>query len=159
MSKNKYKSIIKKKIIDSVFTTLKQKQEGHSKIKNIVYSEFKAQGYMKSHMLNNHETSLLFSLRSRTTKAFKANFPYHIDQMCPFGCGELDTPEHCLMCGKITREESQFKNTNYKDIFSQSVSKQVPIVQLIATLLERREVASALSTGPSHGPIQDNDSN
>ena len=72
---------------------------------------------------------------------------------------ELDTPEHCLMCGKITREESQFENTNYKDIFSQSVSKQAAIVQLIATLLERREVASALSTGPSHGPIQDNDSN
>ena len=84
-----------------MFAKLKLKQEGHSKIAHIVYSKYKTQGYMKSHVLNNHEVFVLFSLRSRTTNQFKANFPFNSYQMCPLGCDDLDTPEHCLVCRKI----------------------------------------------------------
>ena len=78
---------------------------------------------MKSHVLNNHEASLLFSLRSRTTKQFKANFPYNSNQMCPLGCDDLDTPGHCLVCRKITPGEMDTHNTKYDDIFRQNVLK------------------------------------
>ena len=150
MTKLEYILLVKKKINDNVFEKLKIKQKGHSKIKNISYSELKTQGYMKSPMLNNHEASLLFSLRSRTTKDFKANFPYFSNQMCPLGCDELDTPEHCLVCRKLTHGESHLENTSYNDIFSQSVVRQAAVVQLIVSLLERREDASASETGPSN---------
>ena len=158
MTKLEYKLLVKKKIYDNVFEKLKIKQKGHSKIKNISYSELKTQGYMKSPMLNNHEASLLFSLRSRTTKDFKANFPYFSNQRCPLGCDELDTPEHCLVCRKLTHGESHLENTSYNDIFSQSVVRQAAVVQLIVSLLERREDASASSTGPSCSPAEDNNS-
>ena len=60
-----------------VFDKLKKLQEGPSKIIHICYKNFKVQSYMTSHTLNNHELSLLFSLRSRTASIFKANFPYN----------------------------------------------------------------------------------
>ena len=115
------------------------------------------QNYLKSHMLNNHEASLLFSLRSKSTREFRANFPYYIDQQCVMGCPELDTPEHCIECVKLNPKEAQ--DINYEDLFSESFEKQVAITKLFSSLLERREDASALHTGPSHGPLQDNDSN
>ena len=78
-SKQEHKTIVKKKIKEHIFEKLKLQQEGHSKIRDICYKEFKSQEYLKTHILNNHEVSLLFSLRSRTAKQFKANFPFPRD--------------------------------------------------------------------------------
>ena len=110
------------------------------------------QQYLKSHLFNNHEASLLISLRSRTTREFKANFPYNADQMCPMRCLELDTPEHCLTCDPIYPKETRNYNIKYEDIFSETVSKQSDVTKLFASLLEKREDASALDTGPSIHP-------
>ena len=107
------------------------------------------QQYLKSHLFNNHEASLLISLRSRTTREFKANFPYNADQMCPMGCLELNTLEHCLTCDPIYQKETRNNNIKNEDIFSKTVSNQSDVTKLFATLLEKREDASALDTGPS----------
>ena len=155
MSKMEFKTIVKNKIRDKVFSKLKQQQEDHTKINNICYSEFKTQGYLKNHMFNNHKAALLFSLRSRTTKDFKANFPYNAGQMCPAGCIELDTPEHCIICKNIVNEETNVENIIYEDIFSDSVYKQAAVVKLISSLLERREDASSSTTGPGCSPPED----
>ena len=104
-----------------------------------------------THQINNHEASLLFSLRSRTTKEFKANFPYNTNRLCPMGCKEEDTPEHCLDCTQLKLEETNVQDLLYEDIFSDNLSKQVAVVQLISSLLEKREDASA-STGPGCSP-------
>ena len=69
-SKAEYKIKVKHAVKQYVFWKLKTLQEGHSKISAICYKTFKT-----NHTLNNHEISLLFSLRSRTARAFKANFP------------------------------------------------------------------------------------
>ena len=69
-----YKNIIKSKIRDEVFKVLKTTQGTHTKVNQIVYNTFKIQEYMKSHMLTNHEVSLLFALRCRTFKSVKNNF-------------------------------------------------------------------------------------
>ena len=116
------------------------------------------QPYLKSSLFNNHEASLLISLRSSTSREFKAYFPFNIDNMCPMGCKEIDTPEHCLKCDPIYPNESRDPNIQYEDIFSDSVDKQADVTKLFATLLERREDASALETGPSHHPGEGDDS-
>ena len=109
-------------------------------------------------MLNNHEASLLFSLRSKSTREFKAKFPYNPDQMCVMGCAELDTPEHCLKCEKLSHDETQDTDIVYNDIFSETLSKQAAVTKLFTTLLERREDASSSPTGLSQSLMEGNDS-
>ena len=151
-SKQEHKTKIKQKIKTHVFANLKQKQEGHSKIRDICYEEFKPQEYLKTHLLNNHEVSLLFSLRSRTAKQFKANFPFNREQLCPIpGCIERDTQEHCLKCEKNSTTVTENIDIQYDDIFSSDITKQVAITKMFTSLLERREDASASTTaGPDH---------
>ena len=152
-SKAEYKLKVKSAIKQCVFKELKTLQEGHSKISNICYNKFETQSYMKNQTLNNHEVSLLFALRSRTARAFKANFPYHAEQLCPLGCPDLDSQEHCLLCDKLTT--SRDSSIVYESIFSEDTTKQSEAVKLFATLLERREEASSLITGPSCCPLWD----
>ena len=90
------------------------------------------QPYLKSPLFNNHEASLLISLRSRTNREFKANFSFKIDNMCPMGCVELNTPEHFWTCDPICPKDSRDLNINYEDIFSDSGSKQADATKLFA---------------------------
>ena len=124
ISKSEYTHIVKTKIKENVFARRRFKQEEHYKIRKIVYSDLKTQGYLKSHMMNNHEVSLLFSIRSRTTKQFKANFPYNVNQLCPMGCSDEDTPEHCLVCNQLRNEETQSLDVTYEELFSKDIARQ-----------------------------------
>ena len=112
------------------------------------------QNYLKSHMFNNHEASMLISLRSRTIREFGAKFPYNINQMCPMGCITEDTPEHILVCDHLNSEETRKQDIQYEQIFSDTVVEQAAATQLFVTPLERREDASILKTGPSHSSVQ-----
>ena len=137
----------------NMLAEMKHKQEGHSKIRDICYNNLKSQEYLKSHMFNNHEAFLLFSLRSRNWKLFIANFPYYNNQVCPNnGCEEIDTQEHCIDCDKIYHPETRTDNIEYSDIFRNDINKQSAVTKLFTSLLERREVASANSTGPQCCP-------
>ena len=60
------------------------------------------------------------------------------------GCKEEDTPEHCLDCTQLKLEETNVQDILYEDIFSEDIARQAAAVQLIASLLQRREDASAL---------------
>ena len=73
---------------------VKEKQLTHMKTGHIQYDRM--QKYLKSHLLNNHQASLLFSLKSKSTREFRPHFPYYIDQQCVLGCPELDTPEYLI---------------------------------------------------------------
>ena len=53
--------------------------------------------------------------------------------MCPMGCNEPDTPEHCIVCNKLDEEETNPRHIKYDDIFSENVYKQAAVVQLIAS--------------------------
>ena len=110
-------------------------------------------------MLNNHEASLLFSLRSQTTREFRANFPYNVNQLCVMGCSVPDTPQHCINCPQLQADEAYNENIRYEDLFSDILVKQTAVTKMFAALLERREEASSYFTGPSHGPVEGNDSN
>ena len=158
MTKSKYKTIVKNKIRDYTFKILREQQEGHTKIKHIQYNELCMQNYLKTHILNNQEASLLFSLRSQTTREFRSNFPYNSDQMCVMGCIELDTPQHCMNFPQLHHEEAHEKYIIYEDLFSDIISKQAAVTKLFSTLLERREDASSSYIGPSRSLLQGDDS-
>ena len=159
MSKTQFKTFVRNKVKDHTFRILNVKKETHIKISHIQYDQLNMQKYLKSPMWNNHEASLLFSLRSKSTREFRANFPYYADQMCIMGCLELDTPEHCIVCVKLTPIEQQNKDILYEDLFSDSTLKQAAITKLFSSLLERREDASASQAGPSQCPGEGKDSN
>ena len=75
-----FKKKVKAKMRDVALTYLKNLQQTHSKIKDIKYEKLKIQDYLKSPLFSNSETSLLFSLRSRTAETFKANYIKHVWQ-------------------------------------------------------------------------------
>ena len=85
------------------------------------------QDYLKSHMFNNHEASMLISLRSRTTREFGTNFPFNITQKNPLGCITEDTPEHILVCDHLNPEETRTSDIQYKQKISDNVSKQAAV--------------------------------
>ena len=62
--------------------------------------------YMKTHTLTNQEVALLFSLRSKTVKSFKANFSKlnNKNTTCPFCDTEDDTQEHALNCDEMNND-------------------------------------------------------
>ena len=151
-TKCEFKTRIKRSLRAHMFSELKDEQTQHSKISNICYQNFKMQEYLRTHKMNNHEVSLLFSLRSRSAKMFRANFPFYSDQNCQFCETEEDTQEHILKCEVIYPTNTRNSSIEYGDIFSEDVDRQAAITQLYATLIERREDASASTTGPSSCP-------
>ena len=89
---------VKAKMRDVALTYLKNLQQTHSKIKDIKYEKLKIQDYLKSPLFSNSETSLLYSLRSRTAETFKANYRnmYGNIVSCPLKCPQEDTQYHLL---------------------------------------------------------------
>ena len=75
--------------------------------------------------------------------------------MCPFGCNEPDTLEHCMVCNKLYQEETCPTNMKQEDIFSENVYKQAAVIKLKVSLLERRDDASSSTTGPGCSPAED----
>ena len=74
------------------------------------------------------------------------------------GCIDEDISEHCLVCNQLRNEETQSLDVTYEDIFSEDIARQAAAVQLIASLLQRREDASASTTGPGCSPAEDSNS-
>ena len=70
-TKGRYKARLKKHKKSLMLRELKTQQEQHKKISAICYDELKTQAYLKTHLLNNHEALLLFSLRSRLPNSLK----------------------------------------------------------------------------------------
>ena len=63
MTKKAFKSLVKLRINELVLTKLKQIKMSQSKGKEIVYSEFAVQKYLKSDRLSTKQKSLLLNLR------------------------------------------------------------------------------------------------
>ena len=143
-SSQDYKKIIKERIRQKVFNNLKAIQESHTKVKDIQYDTFKIQSYMKSHILTNHEVSLLFSLRSRTFRGVKNNFG--MKDRCSLGCPVLEDQEHWLMCGKTTFNSNT--DIQYSQLYG-TLEQQINIVKLFSLLEEERKELLERSTPSS----------
>ena len=96
MSKNKFKTVIDKKINTFAFQHLKQKAESHSKSLKILdeikdKTIAKRKTYLKENILQKNDCQLLFKLRSRMLDV-KTNFEklYNKDLSCRT-CRKADT--------------------------------------------------------------------
>ena len=124
-----YKKKIKSKINEAAFKYLKDLQQTHSKVKNVKYEKFETQQYLTSQLFTNKETSLLYSLRTKTTKIFKANFTslYNGNVECPLKCWDInrhepappDTQEHLFVCKKVNviSNNVAVSKSEYNDLF------------------------------------------
>ena len=144
-----FKSLIKSKVKEAAFNYLNMKLENHSKVKDIKYSKLETQKYLTSQLFTNKETSLLFGLRTKTARTFKANFSnlYGGKIACPLNCwntkyNELappDNQEHLLLCENIKLSSNNISRskTEYSNLFG-DIIKQKEIITLFTELLEER---------------------
>ena len=88
MNKLQIKTHIKTKVEQVVLSDLKRIQMSHSKIKDIKYTQFKIQPYLKSQDIKEEMKSLLFTLRSCMARNFKFNFSsiYKPNLRCQLNC-------------------------------------------------------------------------
>ena len=98
-------------------------------------------------MFTNDEASLLFSLRTKTARQFKGNFPHLTCIHCPLKCWVsyeapiIDSQEHILQCKKLSKIAMQdivHEKVEYSNLFS-NVKKQKETVLLIKVLLEEKD--------------------
>ena len=149
-SKQVLKRIVKRKVKEAAFKHLLQVKSKHSKVQNIKYTELTEQHYLKSILFSNEDANLLFSLRTKTSKYFKSNFP-NMEKSClhcPLRCWGvdevpiLDTQEHILLCKRLSNLKSSEVTTEkveYSFLFGE-IKKQKEIVTLIKLLLEEKQI-------------------
>ena len=159
MTKQRFKKIVKSKVLKAAFKFLKTLQQNHSKMDKISYDKFEMSSYMTSPQFSNDDMSLLLSLRTRTVRGIRSDFGglYH-DKNCPLGCGETDTLQNILTC-KVLKQQHASKDVTsseikYEDIFSSDIVKQKQVTELYRQLLDiRNNIISSLpvaTTGPVH---------
>ena len=160
MSKIDFKKIVKSKMRISVFETLENMKQGHSKVKDIIHSGLLyPQPYLTNPMFTNKQTSLLFNLRSSCVNEFKSNF---FTSSCPVCKTNSDTQQHALLCGEIKKymkkeDLVKLSAVAYTDIFSDT-KKQLQVTQVFNMIIQTRErlrtpplnpAYPGLSTGPA----------
>ena len=94
-TKEEYKKQVKEWVRKSAFKFFNKEREGHKKVKNIVYTDFRIQRYLTSKLFNKEERNLLFSLRSKCHQA-KLNFSKmnKNNLLCSLGCQKTEDQAH-----------------------------------------------------------------
>ena len=84
-NKKSFKKHVKNKMCQVLFKFLKELQSKYSKIKHILYPQFKIQPYMVSPQFTTKMVGTLFNLRSSMTKGFQSNFSHMFNNKstCP----------------------------------------------------------------------------
>ena len=74
MEKAEWKKSVTTKVRSTALEIMQTLQQGHSKVKQIEYTQFsKPQDYLEGNTFTNEECSLMFNLRCRTVEGFKEN--------------------------------------------------------------------------------------
>jgi hypothetical protein len=163
-NKTTFKAHIKIKINEAAFQELKTIQSTHTKVKEIIYEQFKIQPYMKSNIFTNRMVEVLFSLQSSMTRNLKSNFSsiFKGNMRCRLNCEDQeanDCQSHLLDCQTILEnlspeEQIGASRLKYNDIFGtlEQQGKIVPVVsrmlEVRKELLEKQGLPVDRSTGP-----------
>ena len=136
MNKNMYKQMIRKSIKNAALRYLTKKQESHSKINMINYSELETQKYMISPIFSNEEVNQLHALRAKTTNC-KMNFKNRFkvgDLLCNLCENENQDQKHLLQCSVVKRKLKSShvakQKIEYENIYSDDLNKQKEITSL-----------------------------
>ena len=124
-------------------------QEGHSKVRGILYSKLEPQTYLNNKLFSNKECELLFGLRSNSLRGVKANTSSIFDNKmsCPlkwYHTNNEDNQQHLLHCNSIHREltiveVAEVEQIQYCDVYS-LIQKQKAAIIEFTKHLEVREV-------------------
>ena len=142
MSKQKFKTAVKKKIRAAAYKFLIAKKESHSKMSGTEYEKLEIQNYLKSDSgLTNDLKKLLVNFRTRMYQV-KQNFKNQYENtLCQLCKTEREDQQHLFMCPEIMKECEELANNvniEYEDIFG-TRAKQIDAVQLLAKIVETRE--------------------
>ena len=143
-SKEMHKSDIKSKIKTAAFQYLREKQSGHSKVRDIAYEKLETQRYMTSPLFTNQEMRLLFAMRSKALDC-RTNFKNRYrndDLLCEICLEEDDDQPHIMRCkpvnSKLKSQDVTRGLAKYEDIYGDP-HKQKVISVLFTQLLEIRK--------------------
>ena len=158
-TKEQFKLLVKRKINIVAMDYLKEKQQSHSKVREIAYPMLETAQYLRSPLFDAQSIELLFSLRTRTVRGIRNDFKgMFTDHSCPLACGDVDTLQNVLSCNIL---QSHVKNNtlaseliNYEDLFNNDVRTQRQVTELYSQLLTIREQlldsSPVTETGPVH---------
>ena len=136
------KKYIKEQIHSKTFENLQAVQKTHSKVKDMKYTEYKMQNYLKNSKMKYEEATILCALRSQTVKDIKLNIKTFSqnDKMCPLCMKFEDTQHHCFECPKLKCVRDQFKDDiKYGHIFTSCELEQKAVASLFLNILETRQ--------------------
>ena len=143
VSKEMFKTFVKKKVSAKYIQHLNDLKIKHSKSKYLECSILKMAEYLKDPRLDNRKKQLLFKLRSKTLDV-KSNFgSSNEDQWC-ISCGlSKETQGHLLQCPLLVRNlrylidrKQELEETHiYGDI-----EEQIQIVNIYSNILVQRDI-------------------
>ena len=142
VSKQSFKTYVKKQVTQNFLQNLEDKKMKHSKLKFMNTKELKTAEYIKSPVFSTREKRLLFKLRSRTLDV-KCNFPGKYGDLLCISCGLYqETQFHLLQCPEINKE-LQYLNLQLSTVTENfvygTIKEQQIIVNLYSDILEVRE--------------------
>ena len=135
MSKGQFKNIVKKRISESAFIYLTQKQR--KKGKEIKYLGLEMSNYLlpSSSGLSIDEKRKIFAMRNRMIN-IPANFHSKLKEEFRCNCGQFEDMKHIYSCKWLNSVEPI---TEYEEIFSDDVNKQVKVYRRFEENFEKRE--------------------
>ena len=100
MHESEYKKLIQRKVYYTAFMELEQLKESHSKVRDNQYTDLNhMQPYLSNRNLSHSQISIMFSLRSKTLRNIRSNFPkMYSSLLCPLCKSHEDTQENILLC-------------------------------------------------------------
>ena len=132
-SKEAFKNLVKTRAKELALKQLVSKQERHSKMENLYYSELKLQTYLKTDETSIEQKKMLFRNRVRMEQ-FGENYRGGKDQvLCPLCNLHLDNQEMAFQCPEV-RKSIKVEGSP-KEIFQENIREEtIKTIQRIMAL-------------------------
>ena len=134
-SKETFKKLVKTRAKEHALKKLQTRQENHSKMENVKYTEMKIQNYFVSEQIGIHQKKTIFKYRVRMER-FGENFRAgNGPAMCPLCKLHLDNQEMGFQCPEIKKE--LIVKGNIEDIYRDNIKMET--IQTITKIIEIRK--------------------
>ena len=134
--------MIKRKVNETAFKYLLECKNSYKKVKHISYSQFKTQNYLLANQISSDLARFIFLARSRMLN-LRSNYSSQYnknEQYCPVCCDQdkKDDQEHLVDCRGLLSNQIVVENVNYSHLFSEDLTKQLRIGQILQEKYELR---------------------
>ena len=137
-SENAFKKEVKSKARDYLFQSLKEKQKKHSKMKNLIYDEFKIQDYFVRNDISTEFKKTLLMWRTRMAKFGEKFRGGQNTIICPVCLEHEDSQEKSFNCPGL-KEKFEIYNCQYSDIFNPSDANLPSLIKSLMKITQTRE--------------------